>query len=234
MTKKLFAVIMLLVLCSVLITVRAEVPDITLHSGVKIGMTINEVIACEASNNIALEKGESGNELWHPQKGTYYETADYVKAAGQDGTHILYYFDKNGKLTSCVYQYNGMLAYFLGTETLDIDVLLNTLKGKYGTPSASRTADAVYIGSCVDATDCCNCVINQDSDSRSKTKVKDFHQWIVPTSDGAIDIQVISLQYDGSFPSTFRYISYSLITQEELNKATQQKNSTMDSLNNDL
>ena len=110
--KKLIALLVTLVLfLSIFCSSIAE--EFTLHSGVRFGMTQEEVIAKET------EKGFSPYAT--TMKYTYYdENGGYYKGdtnalsiagsmAGIANSHLYYYFDENNKLFAAVYEFGGEL-----------------------------------------------------------------------------------------------------------------------------
>lgn len=228
-TKKVISSVLLVMLAGMLMFVLSSCGDesskalsakeITLHNGVTLGMTVDEVIACEKSNGVTLKKGSKGNEYHYPQKGTYYSPDGPVTIDGQKGMVPLYYFDDNGKLTGCVYYYDGMLGYMIGAaNTISKDSSVSALQSKFGSPSASRAADAVDPGKAIDAMDCWNCQIRNNGSSVIGS-IKDCYQWIVPTTDGGIEVQFITATYTvQGHIYTNNYTSYSLLTQEEMSR----------------
>lgn len=230
-TKKVISSVLLVMLAGMLMFVlsscgdesskAASMKEIPIHNGVTLGMSVTEVLDLESKNGVVMEKGTYSGEYHFPQKGTYYISKKAVTINGQNGTTLLYYFDDDGKLESCVYYYDEMVAYILHAwNKVSDDTLVSVLKDKYGTPSASQAADIIKVGKCVDASDCWNCQITNDGSSIKESKTNNAYQWIIPTAEGGIEVQFLSVSYSTPNGDTFtnKYASFSLLTQEEMSR----------------
>lgn len=131
-------IISLILMIAILISVSAFAEgDFTLHSGVKFGMSLNEVRTCESENGFTLEKYLSGN--------TY--NTNSGKIAGLDSSRIYYSFDGD-KLVQAKYEFptGSDYAYNQSVEESKSDYakISDLLNEKYGISEYNTLTGKIY------------------------------------------------------------------------------------------
>lgn len=125
MKRAIRIIVSMIMVCCVLFAANAE--DITLHSGVNFGMTIDEVLAQEKNSGYELEKIEK--DYGSSKLSTIYELTG-ATVAGIDLSDINYLFDSDGNLYAAT--------YVLGSIFSDLEPNYSIIEGalveKYGEP----------------------------------------------------------------------------------------------------
>lgn len=204
MKKMLCLVISLVVILS---SVSALAEEFTLHSGVKFGMTREEVTAAEKANGFRTQENSS------------YDTLDVEGfIAGYDNSEIMYSF-KDNSMTSVHY-------HFGQNDDKVFPAVKATLISKYGEP--------IYedIDGYIDFSIHGRTVLDtwEEFSGYLKCSVIGFSQWLYPIEGGYVDIMLMDFYID-MMDRDYNVLSYSFVTEEaytnkvaQIEKATQSKN----------
>lgn len=201
---------LLMVFALMMISV-AWAEEFTIHSGVKFGMSVDEVIAAEKANGFHAELNNSGDVSFEGQVAGYKETNVYYQFANQS-------------LVSARYQFNANKADDI------FDVVQRTLTEKYGEP----VAEDGYLDFKIEGESVLD--FYAECASYGSCDVKAFSQWVYPISNGYVDIMLIDFKWLGKIPAVLA--SYSYLTEENYtsfyNEKAEEMNQKNDALNNDL
>lgn len=204
MKKMLCLVISLIVLLG---SVAALAEEFTLHSGVKFGMTREEVAAAEKANGFKTKDNSS------------YDTLDVEGfIAGYDNSDIMYSF-KNNSMTSAHY-------HFGRNDDKVFPAVKETLISKYGEP-IYEDVDG-YIDFRIHGMTVWDTL--KHFSGYLQCSVEGFSQWIYPIEGGYVDIMLMDFYID-MLDKDYNVLSYSFVTEDayakkvaEVEKATQSKN----------
>lgn len=218
MMKRLMSLLLTIILMLPYMNCMAE--EFILHSGVKFGMTMEEVEESEE---------KAGYETIH--ESTYYcDVPSFVKLAvanpelfkGDTWGKVGYCFDRNNNtVNACIYY-----DISFGEETTPSkEEVVNAYLEKYGTPTVQNS----YISFPGEACDAYT-YIAEYSAKHSYVNIEDIwklsiidtvdkgcYQWLIPQEDGSM-IDIMLLEHNGPRYSDKEYlaISYSLRTAEEV------------------
>ncbi len=104
--KRIVSAFIFVILAALISLSSTMAEEIIMHSGVKFGMTIDEVIDAEGKNGFQSKKEDlydilySDDEIYAEYKSE--RIAIQGTIAGIDASRIYYYFDNNGKLFEVV------------------------------------------------------------------------------------------------------------------------------------
>lgn len=217
---------LLLIIAMLIATSAFAEEEFTMHAGTRFGMTKDEIKKQEAYLSF-----EDVNK-----SGAFFPSDNYIMSgntyvAGKNGT-ILYFFDEYDKMIACVYHFAGNTANPL--TKLEYNDLISTLTEKYGTPVGDRSG-YIEIGKYIDALDIRARMLESELSQYFYPTEEVFYQWLVPISDGAVDIMLMyEIQDFGKGKVFYGFISYTLRTNAEINTIMMQQNREQDSRNNDL
>ena len=134
MMKRMVCTLALLLVLVLSVSALAE--EFTLHSGVKFGMTIEEVMQAEKDAGFEPTEGtidtQNCSEI-HQKNGVHIEEQ---QVAGVDDAYIQYHFDNEGKLDSAIY--NLRRGYFESSDIKD------SMIEKYGKYYEQATSDRIH------------------------------------------------------------------------------------------
>jgi len=191
-------------------TAANPVEEFTLRNGIKFGMTTEELVQFEKEQGIELVQTASSNLIWPAIDRL---EADFISIAGQEGSSLAYVLD-NSKLSSCFYTYTSRME-LLGCKSIGEDVVLASLKEKYGEPVAQGDS-FIDIGKGYDALDMMYHLTKTDDYFGSGRITNSFYQWLCPSTNGTVDIMLITINSSNSLAKEYRIISYSLRTEAEM------------------
>lgn len=202
----------LLMVFAMMMISAAWAEEFTIHSGVKFGMSVDEVIAAEKANGFSAKLNDNGEVSFEGQVAGYKETN-------------VYYQFVNQCLVSAKYQFNA-------NRTKDdiFKVVQGTLTEKYGEP----IAEDGYLDFKIEGETVLD--FYAKCASYGSCDVKAFSQWVYPISSGYVNIMLIDFKWLGKIPAVVA--SYSYLTEENYTSFYNEKAEEMDqknsSLNNDL
>lgn len=202
----------LLMVFAMMMISTAWAEEFTIHSGVKFGMSVDEVIAAEKANGFSAKLNDNGEVSFEGQVAGYKETN-------------VYYQFVNQYLVSARYQFNA-------NRTKDdiFKVVQRTLTEKYGEP----IAEDGYLDFEIEGETVLD--FYAECASYGSCDVKAFSQWVYPISSGYVNIMLIDFKWLGKIPAVVA--SYSYLTEENYTSFYNEKAEEMDqknsSLNNDL
>lgn len=236
--KRMVAIFLVVALMS--ISVFAYADDFTIHSGVKFGMTMDEVVETEKAAGFTAEKEDIDEyEKYHcSAKHDSKVLSLNGQVAGVKGANITYHFTKDGKLDAAVY----------GLTTSDssgkYDPIRTSLIKKYGDPDTSmsevwHTLLKPDIYGWPDY-----CLENYNVESINFKCTIDYvynDSWLVPQDDGSY-VLIVGIEFrqyvtkSGTFYMSM--VGYQHFTKKEIEEAqntvTDELNTYVNQLENDL
>ena len=218
---------MLLTGCSNGIQQKKAEPFI-IRNKIQFGMSPEELIELEKENGIELTRTKKSNLTWPNVDRLQCNT---ISIAGQDGSSLTYILNDN-KLTSVLYTYSDRME-LLGYSSIGENAVLETLKQKYGKPTATGEK-FVDVGLGFDALDLMYHLTQSDEYFGTRRVTNTFYQWLCPTTDGTVDIMLITISAPNSLSSEYRIISYTLRTDTEMMLKEMDTERKLNQLQNDL
>ena len=231
--KRLFSILLVLSLMAICLLGSALADEFTVHSGVKFGMTVDEVVAAETAAGFNPEiknENQAGNDRFYNCEDKHL-TTQFVEVdgqiAGQNDSSVIYHFNKtDGRLNSSVYE------FYISPDTFNI--LRENLIKKYGEPDTGLSAafHSILKPDAYNFIDYCK--------PYSKITYHYDDMWLIPQDDESyilISGICARIVISGS-AYTFSYIGYQKYSKEEiddtLSTITTDVNTYNDQLNNDL
>lgn len=198
-----------------------ESEEFIVHSGVKFGMTKDDIYALEKDAGFSPEEADKGDRIL--VKG-------YI--AGYDDTSLYYSFTDD-KMETALY------CFFPDDDHAESTYqnLNSVLTGKYGDPFTSNNGKIEYIDFGVESYDALHGL--KTAQKSLTCNIQNSKQWIIPVHGGYTDIKLIHFySIIGNKRSDAIYISYSFVTTEKYNTVMSEKSKQIqekqDSQYNDL
>lgn len=213
--------------------------EITLHSGVKFGMTLQEVEELEkAAGNYSFQYKTPDNcysSLKSVYASSYMPTCIKLSVydsslfggisggAGIAGARVGYCFDKNDTVNACIYYYLP----FGNTTTPSKKEIVNAYIEKYGEPTVRNSYIDFPDGQAGDAysyyrsfnSNYTNLTTSLYELSLVSLIEDGCYQWLIFQDDGSIvDIMLLEYEWNRSGYNSFLTISYSLRTPQEVDE----------------
>ena len=199
----------------------ASAEEFVLHSGVRFGMSIDEVMDVEANE---------GYEITESSNGGFYDSIDNkslrctVPSLAGIGGKIYYHFSPSTeKLNMCLYAFKD------GCTEADVRTLVEAYTKKDGHPFELSNEGIHELGG--EARDGVDCF--RDTyyfyDIVGETILNSFYQWICPFENGSVvEIMLLDMSVPSmveEYPGYFREVkaTYSYRTPEEIEAVTKKK-----------
>ena len=215
MMRTTILVVLFVALLAVCMIGSALSEDFTLHSGVKFGMSEQEISACE---------GNAGFKL----KDVFVLSSTPMKkisgqVAGIQGSEIIYAFDSNGRMFASTYSLGGTNASF----DPDYSFVEQALTDKYGEPDNSWFPAIVSISSFEPF----NYFISWGNFSAGLPEK--YSSWLIKTEDESCVVIVHYYEYGGA-STTFHIIGYQQYSANEIDTIKQTIDEGVEQINQQL
>ncbi len=222
--KRTASLLLALIVCLVC-SFSAYAEDFTIHSDVKFGMTIDEVVSLENSAGFSLEDGklDYNNIVKLHSRKTLKGTV-----AGIEESEIDYAFDSEGKLYAATYALGKTGRSDLSGQYAEID---QRLISKYGTPDDSLLAVFFKVGY-----EPINFLGTVWFEIKDIEHLPQNSSWLIQQDDDHY-IAISHMYFRGSIlgdPFNMHLVGYQLFTAEELKTAMDELKNESDKANDDL
>lgn len=213
--KKLLSFILVSILFATCITGSALADEFSLHSGVKFGMTEQEISSLESQAGFSL-------------KDVFVLSSTPMKkitgqVAGIQDSEIIYAFDSDGKMFASTYQLGGKYADF----DPDYSIIEQALTDKYGQPDNSWFPAVVMVSSYEPF----NYFISWGNFSASLPE--NYSSWLIKQDDESC-VLIVHYYAFGGASTQFHIIGYQKYTANEIESIKKTVDDTIEQTNQQL